>query len=73
MRRFQLETKYLKIKTQTDLKLYKNHKNFSSKLYKRGRKKYYESLDMKNVLDKKEFLKMMRPFLSAKNTVFPAD
>ena len=70
MRRFQLETKYLKTKPQTDLKLYKNHKNFSSKLYKGGRKKYYESLDMKNVLDRKEFLKMMRPFLSAKNTVF---
>ena len=27
-RRSQLETKYLKTKTQTDLKLYKKHKNF---------------------------------------------
>ena len=55
MRRSQLETKYLKSKTQTDLKLYKKHKNFCSKLYKRERRKYYESLDMKNVLDSKEF------------------
>ena len=55
MRRSQLETKYLKTKTQTDLKLYKKHKNFCSKLYKRERRKYYESLDMKNVLDSKEF------------------
>ena len=31
----QLETKYLKIKTQTNLKLYKKHK-----LYKRERRKY---------------------------------
>ena len=53
-RRSQLETKYLKTKTQTDLKLKKN-KNFCSKLYKRERRKYYESLDMKNVLDSKEF------------------
>ena len=67
MRRSQLETKYLKTKIQTDLKLYKKHKNFCSKLYKRERRKYYESLDMKNVLDSKEFWKTMRPFLSDKN------
>ena len=51
MRRSQLETKYLKSKTQTDLELYKNHKNFCSKLYKRERRKYFDSLDMKNVFD----------------------
>ena len=56
MRRSQLETKYLKTKTQTDLKLYKKHKNFCSKLHKRDRRKYYDSLDMKNVLDSKKFL-----------------
>ena len=49
MRRSQLETKYLKTKTQTDLKLYKKHKNFCSKLYQRERRKYYDSLDMKNI------------------------
>ena len=59
MRRSQLETKYLKTKTQTDLKLYKKHKNFCSKLYKRERRKYCESLDMKNVLDSKKIWKMM--------------
>ena len=32
MRRSQLETKYLKTKTQTDLKLYRKHKNFCSTL-----------------------------------------
>ena len=70
MRRSQLETKYLKTKTQTDLKLYKKHKNFCSKLYKKERRKYYESLDIKNVLDSKNFWKTMGPFLSYKNTVF---
>ena len=55
MRRFQLETKYLKTKTQTYLKMYKKHKNFCSKLYKKERSKYYEFLYMKNVLDKKYF------------------
>ena len=70
MRRSQLETKYLKTETRTDLKLYENHKNFCSKLYKSKRRKYYESLDMKNVLDNKEFWKTMRPFLSDQNAVF---
>ena len=70
MRRSQLETKYLIIETRTDLKLYENQKNFCSKLYKSERRKYYESLDMKNVLDNNEFWKTMRPFLSDKNAVF---
>ena len=35
MHRSQFETKYLKSKTQNNLKLYKKHKNFGSKLYKR--------------------------------------
>ena len=55
MRRSQLETKYLKTKVQTDLKLSKKHKNFCSKIYKRERRKYYEPLDMKNVLEVKNF------------------
>ena len=66
MHRSQLETKNLKTKTQTDLKLYKKHKNFSSKLYKRERRKYYESLDMKKVLESKIFWKTMGPFFSLK-------
>ena len=70
MRRSQFETKYLKTKTQTDLKLYKKQKNFCSKLYKGERRNYYESSDIKNVLDSKDFWKTMRPFLSDKNIVF---
>ena len=62
MRRSQPETKYHKTKTQADLKLYKKHKNFCSKLCRRERRKYYDSLDMKNVLDSKEFWKKMRLF-----------
>ena len=64
MRRSQLETKYLKTKTQTDLKLYKKHKNFCSKLHKREKRKHYEFLDIKNVLDSKKFWKTIRLFLS---------
>ena len=70
MRRSQLETKYLKTKTQTELKLYKEHKIFCNKLYKRERGKYSETADVKNVLDRKTFRKKMLPFLSDKNAVF---
>ena len=64
MRRSQLQTKCLKTKTQTDLKLYKKHKNFCSKLHKREKRKHYEFLDIKNVLDSKKFWKTIRLFLS---------
>ena len=59
-----------KLKTQTDLKRYKKHKNVCSNLNKKERTKYCESLDMKNVLDKKKFWKTMGPLLSDNNTVF---
>ena len=39
MRRSQLETKYLKTKTQTNLKLYKKHKKFFS--IQKGKKKIF--------------------------------
>ena len=57
MRRFQLGKKYLKTKTQTDLNLYQKRKNVCSKLCKRERRKYCESLGMKNVLGIKGFWK----------------
>ena len=41
MHRSQFETKYLKTKTQTGLKLYQKHNNICSKLYKKERRKYY--------------------------------
>ena len=65
MHRCQLETKYLKTKTQTNLKLYKKHLSYIKK-----RRKYYESSDMKNVLRQKKIGKQWDPFLSDKNTVF---
>ena len=66
MRRSRFETKYIKIKAQTDLKLCKNHKRFCSKLFKNEMRKYYESLDMKNVLDSRKFWKTMGLFFLMK-------
>ena len=66
MKRSQLESKYHKNKTSENLKIYKKHKNFCSKLYKKERKKYYANLNVKNVTDNKLFWKTVKPFLSDK-------
>ena len=71
MKRSDLGNKYVKNKTNENLKSYKKQRNFCSKLYKKERKKYYEMLDLKNVTDNKEFWKTAKRFLSDKATTFP--
>ena len=68
MRRSQLQTKYFKNKSQNNYLLFKKQKNFCSKLYKKERKKYYNSLNMKDITDNKIFCKTIKPFLSEKCT-----
>ena len=55
MKRSGLEIKYVKNKTNENLKSYKKQRYFCSKFYKKERKKYYKMLDFKNVTDNKEF------------------
>ena len=52
MCRSQLEMNFFKTKTYINFKLYKKQENFCSKLYRCEKRKYFESLDMKNVSDK---------------------
>ena len=66
MRRYQLQTKYFKNKSQNDYLAFKKQKNFCSKLYKKERKNYYNSLEIKNITDNKQFWKTIKPFLSEK-------
>ena len=66
MRRSQLQTKYFKNKSQNDYLAFKKQRNFCSKLYKKERKNYYNSLDIKNTTDNKQFWKTIKPFLSEK-------
>ena len=66
MHRTKLETKYRKVGTVENFKAYKKHKNFCSRLYKKERKKYYSSLDIKSLTDNKKFWSTMKPFLSNK-------
>ena len=69
MRRSQLQTKYFKNKSENNYLAFKKQRNFCSKLYKKERKKYYNSLDIKNITDKKQFWKTIKPFLSEKSKV----
>lgn len=68
MRRSELKTKYLKSNTVKSFQLYKKHKNFCSKLYKKERKKYYNNLNLKNITDNKKFWTTVKPFLSDKGS-----
>ena len=61
-----MENQYYKNKSDTNLRVYKRQKNYCSRLYKKERKKYYASLDIKKVTDNKKFWKTMKPFFSDK-------
>ena len=67
MKRSELETKYHKSKCKDDGVNYRKQKNYCSKLYKKERRKYFDSLDIKNITDNKRFSKTVSPFLSTKN------
>ena len=66
MTRSQLQTNHFKNKSQNDCLAFKKQRNFCSKLYKKERKNYYNSLDIKNITDNKQFWKTIKPFLSEK-------
>ena len=68
MKRSELETKYHKSKCKDDGVNYRKQKNYCSKLYKKERRKYFDSLDIKNITDNKRFWKTVSPFLSTKNS-----
>ena len=66
MKRSELATKYRRAPTEENLRAWKKHKNYCSNLYKKERKNYYESLDMKNLTDNKKFWDTIKPIFSNK-------
>ena len=67
MRRSQLESKFLKSKSDLDRRTYRSQKNFVSKLYKKERKKFFQNLDLKSTLsDNRKFWKQIKKFFSDK-------
>ena len=66
MRRFHLEKVYYKNKSEKSFKAYKKQKNFCSRLYKNGRKRFFNNLNSPFVTDNKLFWKTLKPFFSNK-------
>ena len=64
MRRSYLEKLYFKKRTPSSLKKYKKQKNYCSKLYKKGRKAYFDKINPKKVPDNKSFWKNIQPLFS---------
>ena len=66
MKRSQLEKTYFKKRTQESFKKYKKQKKCCSRLYKRERKIFFESIDSSKITDNKTFWKNIQPFFSEK-------
>ena len=58
-----------KKKTPDSLIKFKKQKNYCSRLYKKERKKYFESLNPRRISDNKSFWKNIQPFFSEKRKI----
>ena len=66
MKRSQLENIYNKTLTEKSLKAYKNQKNYVSRLYKKERKMFFNSLNSSVISDNRKFWKTVKPLFSNK-------
>ena len=69
MKRSYLENLYFKKRTPESMKKYQKQKNFCMKLYKKERRKYFESLDPSKIVDNKTFWKNIQPLFSEKRKI----
>ena len=66
MKRTELANKYNKSKNMQDYNNFRKHKNYVNRLYKKERKKYFNSLDINDVHNVKKFWKIWNPLISDK-------
>ena len=64
MRRSSLRNRYLKDKSDESLRLFKKQKNYTKRLAKRERTKYFASLDLNNYTDNIKFWNTVKPMFS---------
>ena len=64
MRRSTLKNKYLKDKSDESLKAFKKQKNYTKRLAKRERTKYFANLDLNNYTDNIKFWNTVKPMFS---------
>ena len=67
MKRTQLANKYHKTKLELDYRIFRKHKNYVDRLYKREKKHFYQNLSINDLKDNKQFWKTMKPLLSDKS------
>ena len=66
MRRSALKNKFYKSKSFEDENAFRKQRNFCNRLYKREKRKYFNSLNLNDITDTKRFWKTVKPFLSDK-------
>ena len=64
MRRSTLKSKYLKNKSDESLKEFKKHKNFTKRLARKERIKYFANLDINQYTDNVKFWNTVKPMFS---------
>ena len=64
MRRSELKRKYLKNKSDDSLKAFKKQKNYTNKLAKKERSKYFANLDLNKYTDNIKFWNTVKPMFS---------
>ena len=64
MRRSALQNKYHRDRTQETEKAFRKQRNYTNKLMKKEKKRYFSNLNMKNFTDNKKFWNTMKPLFS---------
>ena len=68
MKRSTLRNKYIKEKSIESLAAFKKHKNFTRRLAKRERAKYFANLDLKKYTENIKFWNTVKPMFSGAST-----
>ena len=66
MARSRLHNKYLKNRSEENKAIYAQQRNYCASLLRKSKKKYYENLDERNLMDNKLFWKIIKPSFSDK-------
>ena len=66
MTRSRLRNKYLKNRNEENRAIYVKQRNYCVSLLRKSKKKYYENLDERNLMDNKPFWKTIKPSFSDK-------
>ena len=64
MRRSALKNKYIKEKSDEAERAFRKQKNYTNKLLKKEKKKYFGNLDLKKITDNKRFWNTIKPLFS---------